>query len=65
VGLSYWILKMSKQRNRDEPEIAPPTPDTKQQPIQPEIPPDKDAPKRKRLQKRLDGWLAALRSALY
>jgi hypothetical protein len=38
---------MSKQPTRDEPEIAPPTPDTKQQPVKPEIPPDKDAPEKK------------------
>jgi hypothetical protein len=38
---------MSKQPKRNEPEIASPTPDTKQQPIQPEIPPDKDAPEKK------------------
>jgi hypothetical protein len=38
---------MSKQSTRNEPEIAPPTPDTKQQPVKPEIPPDKDAPEKK------------------
>jgi hypothetical protein len=38
---------MSKQPSRDEPEIAPLTPDTKQQPVKPEIPPDKDAPEKK------------------
>jgi hypothetical protein len=38
---------MSKQPTRDKPEIAPPTPDSKQQPVKPEIPHDKDTPEKK------------------
>jgi hypothetical protein len=37
---------MSNQPTREEPEIAPPTPDTKRQPVKPEIPPDKDTPEK-------------------
>ena len=39
-------LKMSNQPTREEPEIARPTPDTKRQPVKPEIPPDKDTPEK-------------------
>jgi hypothetical protein len=39
---------MSKQPKRDEPGIKPPTPDVRQQPVEPEIPPDKDAPQKER-----------------
>jgi hypothetical protein len=38
---------MSKQPTKDEPEISPPTPHTKQQPVKPEIPPDKETPEKK------------------
>jgi hypothetical protein len=41
--------QMSKQPTEDEPEIAPPTPDTKQQPVKPEIPNDKNTPEKKAL----------------
>jgi hypothetical protein len=37
---------MSKQPKSDEPEIKPVTPDGKQTPVEPEIPPDKDAPQK-------------------
>jgi hypothetical protein len=37
---------MGEQPTRDKPEIAPPRPDTKQQPVMPEIPPDKDTPEK-------------------
>jgi hypothetical protein len=35
-----------KQPKRDEPEIKPVTPDVDQHPVEPEIPPDKDAPQK-------------------
>jgi hypothetical protein len=38
---------MSKQPIRDKPEFAPARPDTKQQPVKPEIPADKDTPEKK------------------
>jgi hypothetical protein len=37
---------MSKQPRRGEPEIKPPAPDVKQEPVKPEIPPDKVAPEK-------------------
>jgi hypothetical protein len=48
---------MSKQPRRDEPEIKPPAPDVKQEPVKPEIPPDKVAPERGRLHES-QSWLS-------
>jgi hypothetical protein len=47
---------MSKQPKREEPEIKPPAPDVKQQPLQPEIPPDKDTPQKEDPIKAGDIW---------
>jgi hypothetical protein len=38
---------MSKQPIRDKRQIDPARPDTEQQPVKPEIPPNKDAPEKK------------------
>jgi hypothetical protein len=45
-GFSSGSGRMSKQPKRDEPEIKLPTPDVQQEPVEPEIPPDKDTPEK-------------------